>query len=696
MKTRFEWQIEPEEEDTALAGPARHATRRVGWMAVLLLVTAALVALRLYAHQAQMERAAREDVAAAFELLSGAVQKGDEELFGAALAGADLAARRSQKLLWQANLLWERPALGLRADTNARPIQDIRISPDLTLAELTFAQVYGATRQEAVAKPVRLLQTIPFARVGRAWSPAVFSEDFWGETQQLDAGPLSVTYPARDSAIVRRLASDLGDALAAWCRENSSAVPGSDSGLCRNGRYPLQFSPAPESLLRLAGADASVRVGELVPNELPAPSLVGLPIDEAAYQALSQAYVRVFMGRLREQTIVEGTLPDQTIRALCFAFPQRGQRLFRYDFARAGWWQELTASGWELLAAAGDETAVLLDDGHTIHYWGGADGHALFSVDGSIEPDNVQPLGWTATEQRPLLLFQQTAVADPATRFRWLDPRACQPGDCALAELDGYPTVAPDGRHTLLQSASELLLGDAAGMRQQVIGQGFTPFWVDDERFGFVRFGSLGEGRTGTEIVIGRVDAPDLHVLLDGDELARAAAVEDGGELFVDYVVPRPGGADELLISATGIRAVAGEYFIFTATLAEDGARVTPRLQLQRAGAPGGLSGRLTPTGLPPFLVSGDGRWLALTELLGHHKETWTILVHDLEEGATRQVADNVPAMPGYFPLLDWSADGRWLLVADRQALRLLDPAREVELTIAHEFDGCTAVIWSS
>jgi hypothetical protein len=199
-----------------------------------------------------------------------------------------------------------------------------------------------------------------------------------------------------------------------------------------------------------------------------------------------------------------------------------------------------------------------------------------------------------------------------------------------------------------------------------------------------------------TQIVLGGVAALDLAVILEGNDLGAAMEVARPGELFVDFVMPNPGVPGQLLISATGIRASAGEYFIFSLDSTEDRTAATPVLQLQRSGAPGGLAGVMTPTGLPPFLVSANGRWLVMTELVGHHKETWTILLHDLQQGETRQLADTVPAMPGYFPILDWSADGEWLLVADRQALRLLAPALAFEMAVPHEFDACTAVFWTS
>jgi hypothetical protein len=81
--------------------------------------------------------------------------------------------------------------------------------------------------------------------------------------------------------------------------------------------------------------------------------------------------------------------------------------------------------------------------------------------------------------------------------------------------------------------------------------------------------------------------------------------------------------------------------------------------------------------------------------LNSEERETWTILVHDLAAGTTTEVSNSVPAMPGNYPLLDWSSDGQWLLVADRQFLHLIAPTYGMEELIAHDFDACSHIIWA-
>jgi hypothetical protein len=84
-----------------------------------------------------------------------------------------------------------------------------------------------------------------------------------------------------------------------------------------------------------------------------------------------------------------------------------------------------------------------------------------------------------------------------------------------------------------------------------------------------------------------------------------------------------------------------------------------------------------------------------MTELKGQGSETWTVLVHDLQTGISSEVSDSVPAMPGNFPLLDWSNNGQWLLIADRNYLHLIAPEYEYQELVAHDFDACSHIVWA-
>ena len=84
-----------------------------------------------------------------------------------------------------------------------------------------------------------------------------------------------------------------------------------------------------------------------------------------------------------------------------------------------------------------------------------------------------------------------------------------------------------------------------------------------------------------------------------------------------------------------------------------------------------------------------------MTELNSQDRGTWAILIHDLQSGTTSEVSNNVPAMPGNFPLLDWSGDGQWLLIGDRDFLHLIAPGHAYEELIAHDFDACSHIVWA-
>ncbi len=80
--------------------------------------------------------------------------------------------------------------------------------------------------------------------------------------------------------------------------------------------------------------------------------------------------------------------------------------------------------------------------------------------------------------------------------------------------MKGYPTWSPDLGHMILlntdiarahmaQAYGELVLADGTGEELDVVGTGSTPFWLDDEAYGFVI--DAGEGRRNT-VLSGKIE----------------------------------------------------------------------------------------------------------------------------------------------------------------------------------------------
>jgi hypothetical protein len=314
-----------------------------------------------------------------------------------------------------------------------------------------------------------------------------------------------------------------------------------------------------------------------------------------------------------------------------------------------------------------------------------------------LDEDLVQlpfrPIGWAASDDQPRLLLQGSSNNE----YAWLDLHSCDDLGCRFLALPGFTAWSPDGRHTIIAVNSEIQLGDETAQTRRSFGNGFTPFWLDDNTFAYVRF-TTSESNKTDQVVSGNTSNDAVSVLFDSNDLAHAAGIEEDGVLFIRYMEVNPTDPSLLLVSASGVRDYSGEYFVFTYRLPEEAEREADdpiMLRVQRAGAPGGTPVLLTPTGYPPFLVSPDGRWLALSVLNSYDNRTWTFHLHDLENNQTKTLPDSFPIVPGRFPFLDWSADGQWLVVADDRFFRLIAPAHDYERLVPHDYDRCFYTVWN-
>ena len=171
-----------------------------------------------------------------------------------------------------------------------RPLLSQTFSPELNAAELTTLQNYSLDIGNGLTQTVQL-ERVDVYRLGEdrwLWAPP--ENEFWGIRRRLEGQLLSVRYPARDEAIVHRMASDLEAKLVQLC-----AMP--DIGCPDDMRVRLTFSPEPDSLAQATFINALTldreRPGEAI--LLPTPSLLGLPQDEVGYQAIFRGYASQFL-----------------------------------------------------------------------------------------------------------------------------------------------------------------------------------------------------------------------------------------------------------------------------------------------------------------------------------------------------------------------------------------------------------------
>ncbi|MBK8901406.1 MAG: hypothetical protein IPM53_09500 [Anaerolineaceae bacterium] len=237
----------------------------------------------------------------------------DEDLFRANLSGRNPGWGEVQTTLLNEGLLLDRPMLGWQhqpaADRLTREDVTFVVSPDLQAVELLYPQGYAITRPDGVTKTVTLMQTAVYRAGNTRWLFSPPLEDFWGEWMTQNEGALSLAFPERDQAVAARLAVDLAALLEQMCTGLDDLQCGSDL------HVHLRLDNDPESLIAINDVETILKSGLRL--ELPTPTLVGLPTDEASYDVLYRAYgVELATAVLAHQTEYDCCRHELFFRAL--------------------------------------------------------------------------------------------------------------------------------------------------------------------------------------------------------------------------------------------------------------------------------------------------------------------------------------------------------------------------------------------
>lgn len=268
------------------------------WLAGLLVVAGvvAVITLHLIQRIETLNQTNRAAVEQAYWLTQTAVSAQDDDLYGVLLDPTNRPWRLLQQLFLREGLIWDRAPLGVWRDPSvahtAVPTY-ITLSPDYQQAEVTTIQPYVAATAAGELKPIRLRQTAVFTRLNDQWVQAspTTSPDFWGpQLRNRVDSPLELIYPRRDQLIGQRLTVDLSQMVNQLCADPDVACPA-------NLRIQLLLVDTDDALLFLAQdvyrVDANrfgVETGPYYQIVLPTPSLVGYPMDESSYDALSRGY----------------------------------------------------------------------------------------------------------------------------------------------------------------------------------------------------------------------------------------------------------------------------------------------------------------------------------------------------------------------------------------------------------------------
>jgi hypothetical protein len=293
MSPEFHWQTEDEQSEGLTAAPAGQVTANralrlwLTWLMIVLLVglSAWVIWTQLRQQVAGVSETVEKELLASHRLVETAAHQMDIELFTTLLSGRDPAWTEGQWALLQTGLFVDRTPFGLTAVPEAVLHTDIALSPELNAAEIVTHRSYQVHNENGLLETVTLAQTAAYRRSSnRQWLLSPPNAEFWGEPAEIRLPYLVVTYPARDEAVVTRLAVDLERQLEELCRviERINCPPG----------FQVTLDLNTDSATLATLADLTSRITPASAISLPTPTLLGWPVDDVAYKALLRGYAR--------------------------------------------------------------------------------------------------------------------------------------------------------------------------------------------------------------------------------------------------------------------------------------------------------------------------------------------------------------------------------------------------------------------
>lgn len=399
--------------------------------------------------------------------------------------------------------------------------------------------------------------------------------------------------------------------------------------------------------------------------------------------------------------------PEQDLALICRPSGGAKPALYRYDVAagQAEVVRNLGTAEAPALVALPDDSGVIIAERadrftgrDTTIYRDGLETRLDFN--GVASGDS--PLVPVAEDAGKILFYLDSNTS--VTLYGLLVPELCQgQASCNVTAAGGNLTWSPDGTNAILAvggpdplSADRrtplLFLTDTMGESGKLLEKGASPFWIDDQTYGYVTDYAAGEGQS---VVIRRAD-PATGELSDGESTRDEVILRSGdlvpfvpntgGPVFIDRVLPDPADPERLFVVISQPMDTA----TFSRVMLLDMRRqeVSPRFGLTPEPA-------LTQRG---YGVSPDRRWLVITSLSDEVRAdgslVWNVLLHDMQANTTQLIPIEAdPTWPGPY-LIDWVSDGRWLSVLTNGYVLLVNPGARFQTPVIIPDAACTSAAW--
>ncbi len=716
----------------------RRYRRFIGALMFLVIAGSLLTMRGLAIRLSAAQEAARDELLAAHGLLLQAAGAGDVELFSSMLGGPD-AWRQTQLQTLENNLLLERRPMGAAWLQEIAPEHEIALAPDLQQAVVTSTLRYEGYLGAGLARDVALRHLFSYQRQAGQWQLGPHSEEIWGHWVTAASGRLQTVFPGRDAELSQRLTDDLATGIERLCQHVLECSP--------RLRLWIRFETYPQTLHTPSMFQTGLQHFD-IRLSLPAPSLVGYPVDEEAYRALRNLYLRsvvqqlfhplsgpfgpsgqlfdaAFRGVLAELDLIawppaiaqEGSeLAIATdILALCSEQPGPGSALLRYDAAQERWVTELAGRHLQQMMALDGASGVLLDEGllsplaaggpqPSLLWW--AEGRLLATLDGYYAGAPVT--GGPA--------FSAFGADGQGAWIHVGGATDCDGRDCRGLIVRSEPTAwAPDGRHALFQRPLEgsrsppatdgvLWLGDAGGEVIARLEDGYHPFWVDNATFGYLRASEQGGVQLSMEheLVLRRIDAPEAgaerRIVLGLEQALQERPQGENAQeagIFVNRAFAHPSRPDVVYLSATRFSNMLSSVAMVNMTAILFAVDVSS----------GEVIVRLADDNAPPIvasLLSPDGRWLAYVAQQSEPDQI-TLAVHDLtarpDEATVFEQPLTISGISQFGPpgawWHDWSQEsGQWLFMHDG-LLTVVEPQSWRTRHLVPPTAACAQAAWA-
>ena len=285
----FDWQTEEQQdnplwngvESTVSAAPWVRRRWFLGGLLGLLVLILAGVWLRGQLSQAteQVETA----VLASHTLSQEAMAANDLELFTVVLSGSQPDWAQVQQSRFRSGTLDDRQMWGL-IPTGAPAVPTVELNAQLSEAIVTSERPYQTILPTGEQTAVRLTETAVYRRGAERWLLAQGGAEFWGLWEQVELSHLTLIFPERDQEIATNLAIDLNATIGRLC-DQTPELQCESSFVLRLEKSPTSFTDQDmvTNLIDQSSADGLT---------LPTPTLVGLPTNQASYEALRRGYTR--------------------------------------------------------------------------------------------------------------------------------------------------------------------------------------------------------------------------------------------------------------------------------------------------------------------------------------------------------------------------------------------------------------------